>query len=186
MKPDGLPEAWPHRTAAPTITSTFVEGAKGSSEFEAGMSAVNMPFRIPHVRVEGAEVPAHARIGWFRSVSNIPHVFAVQCFIDELAHRAGKDPRQFALALVGPARKISPPDLSDHWNYSESPQLYPIDTGRMRAVIEAATGGARWGRKLPKGHGVRGRPGAAVELPRLRGAAPRGLPAGHPHAPGQR
>jgi len=87
-----------------------------------------MPFSVPHVRVEGAEVEAHARIGWFRSVANIPHVFATQCFIDELAHRAGQDARQYALELVGPARKISPAALSDPWNYSESPQVYPIGT----------------------------------------------------------
>jgi len=154
LKPDGLPDAWLHRTAAPTIGSTFTQGAKGPTPFEAGMSAVNMPYAIPHVRVEGAEVEAHARIGWFRSVSNIPHVFATQCFIDELAHRAGTDPKQFALALVGPARKIHPATLSDSWNYSESPDVYPVDTGRMRAVIEAATRGARWGRKVPRGHGL--------------------------------
>lgn len=154
LKPDGLPEAWLHRTAAPTIGSTFTQGAKGPTPFEAGMSAVNMPYSIPHVRIEGAEVEAHARIGWFRSVSNIPHVFATQCFIDELAHRAGTDPKQFALALVGPARRIHPATLSDSWNYSESPDVYPVDSGRMRAVIEAATRGARWGRKMPQGHGL--------------------------------
>lgn len=151
---DGLPEAWLHRTAAPTITSLFAPGAKAAAPFETGMSASNMPFAIPHVRVERAEVDAHARIGWFRSVANIPHVFATQCFIDELAHRAKKDPLQYALALIGPPRTISPTTLSDPFNYSESPTEYPIDTGRMRAVVEAAARGARWGRKLPKGHGL--------------------------------
>jgi len=154
LRPDGLPQSWLHRTAAPSIGSLFAPGGKGQLEFETGMSALNMPFSIPHVRIEGAEVEAHARIGWFRSVSNIPHVFAAQSFVAELAHRAGKDPKQFALELLGPPRKISPAALSDHWNYSESPELYPIDTGRMRDVIEAATRGARWGRKLPKGHGL--------------------------------
>lgn len=154
LRPDGLPQSWLHRTAAPSITSLFAPGGKGQSEFEAGMSALNMPFSIPHVRIEGAEVDAHARIGWFRSVSNIPHVFASQSFVAELAHRAGKDAKQFALELLGPPRKISPAALSDQWNYSESPEVYPIDTGRMRDVIEAAARGARWGRKLPKGHGL--------------------------------
>lgn len=151
---DGLPLAWLHRTAAPTITSLFAPGAKAAAPFETGMSAANMPFAVRHVRVERAEVGAHARIGWFRSVANIPHVFATQCFISELAHRAGKDPLQFALALIGPARRIDPTALADPFNYSESPLEYPIDTGRMRAVVEAAARGARWGRKLPKGHGL--------------------------------
>src|SRR5690606_13884759 len=33
-------------------------------------------------------------------------------------------------------------------------QRYPYDTGRLRAVIEAACQGAGWGRKLPEGHGL--------------------------------
>jgi isoquinoline 1-oxidoreductase beta subunit len=150
----GLPTAWLHRTAAPTITSTFAPGAKAAAPFEAGMSASNMPFQIPHVRIERGEVSAHARIGWFRSVANIPHVFAIQSFVDELAHRAGRDPLEFARALIGPPRKINPTQLSDTFNYSESPDIYPVDTGRMRAVLDAAARGARWGRKLPKGHGL--------------------------------
>lgn len=147
-------QSWLHRSAAPTIASLFSAGAKGQQLFESAMSAINMPYRIPHVRVETAEVAAHTRIGWFRSVANIPHAFAAQCFIAELAHRAGRDHRQFALELIGPARSIDPTTLGDSWNYSESPTLYPYDTGRLRGVIEAACQGAGWGRSLPPGHGL--------------------------------
>ncbi|EGI78138.1 xanthine dehydrogenase family protein molybdopterin-binding subunit [Hylemonella gracilis] len=150
----GLPDSWLHRTAAPTIASLFVQGAKEQQPFEVGMSAINIPFDIRDVRIEVAEVEARTRIGWFRSVSNIPHAFAVQSFIAELAHRAGKDHKQYALELLGPSRKINPGELSDQTNYSESPTLYPVDTARYRGVIEAATRGAGWGRKLPPGHGL--------------------------------
>ncbi|WAC73063.1 molybdopterin-dependent oxidoreductase [Roseateles sp. SL47] len=154
VQANGLTEAWLHRTAAPTITSLFAPGAKAAAPFETGMSATNMPFAVPNVRIERAEVPAHARIGWFRSVANIPHVFATQSFVNELAHAAKQDPLQYALALLGPDRKIDPTTLNDSFNYSESPLDYPIDIARMRAVIQAAARGARWGRKLPKGHGL--------------------------------
>lgn len=150
----GLPTAWLHRSSAPTIASTFVAGAKGGAPFELGMSAVNMPFNIPNVRVETTEVPAHTRIGWFRSVSNIPHAFAVQSFANELAHKAKRDPKDYLLDLLGPARKINPDDISDSWNYGESPERYPLDIGRMRNVVELACKKADWGRKLPKGHGL--------------------------------
>ena len=150
----GRPTTWLHRTAAPSILSLFVEGGKGQMDLEAGMTAINVPYDIPNLRLEGAEVEAHARIGWFRSVSNIPHAFAVQCFVAELAHKAGRDHKQYLLDLIGPPRKLDPRKLSDNWNYSESPERYPIDTGRMRDVIEAAAKGARWGRKLPEGHGL--------------------------------
>ncbi len=151
---DGRPETWLHRSASPSISSLFAEGAKGLQVFEAAMSAINMPYQIPHVRVETAEVEAHTRIGWFRSVYNIPHAFAAQCFIAELAHRAGRDHKQYALDLIGPARQFNPGTISDTWNYDESPERYPYDTGRLRDVIEAATKGAGWGRTLPKGHGL--------------------------------
>jgi len=150
----GKPSAWLHRSAAPTIGSTFKVGAQGKAEFEAAMTAINIPYQIPSIRLESADIPAHTRIGWFRSVSNIPHAFAVQSFVAELAHQAGRDPKDYLLELIGPPRKIDPATLSDKWNYSESPDLYPLDTGRMRRVIDEAARRAGWGRKLPKGHGL--------------------------------
>ncbi|MCM2209588.1 hypothetical protein MYF61_28605, partial [Klebsiella quasipneumoniae] len=110
---NGKPTAWLHRSAAPTITSTFKAGAEGKAPFEAGMSAINIPFQIPSIRLESADVPAHTRIGWFRSVSNIPHAFAVQSFVAELAHQARRDPKDYLLELIGPPRKIDPATLSD-------------------------------------------------------------------------
>lgn len=152
---DGMPVSWLHRTVAPTIGSLFNSAAQGESASELGMGAVNLPWQIPNFRVETGNVPAHTRIGWFRSVYNIPHAFATQCFIAELAHRAGKDHKEYALKLIGPARKLNPQKaFDDGWNYSESPEVYTFDTGRLRDVIEAACKGAQWGRKLPKGRGL--------------------------------
>jgi isoquinoline 1-oxidoreductase beta subunit len=150
----GKPTAWLHRTAAPTIGALFTLGAKGEQPFELGMSAVNIPFAIPNFRVEAPEVDAHTRVGWFRSVSNIPHAFAVQSFVAELAAAAKRDHRDYLLELIGPARKINPAAMSDSWNYTESPERYPLDTGRMREVVSLATDKAGWGKKRPKGHGL--------------------------------
>jgi isoquinoline 1-oxidoreductase beta subunit len=151
---DGLPLAWLHRSASPTEDATFEAGAEGEDAGEYGMGMINVPFRIPNVRLEIPKVPAHTRIGWFRSVYNIAHGFAIQSFIDELAHAAGRDPREYQLALIGPPRRIDPRTLSDKWNYGESPTRYPLDTGRLRAVIERATREADWGRAMPKGRGL--------------------------------
>lgn len=150
----GMPEAWLHRTAAPSITSTFSDGAKTQRPFELAMSAINLPFAIPHIRVEAPEVAAHTRIGWFRSVSNIQHVFAIQSFVSELAHAAKRDHRSYLLNLIGADRKIDPRSIGDVINYGESPERYPVDTGRLRQVIELATAKASWGRKLGKGRGL--------------------------------
>jgi isoquinoline 1-oxidoreductase beta subunit len=87
-------------------------------------------------------------------VSNIPHAFAVQSFVAELAAAAGRDPKDFLLDVIGPARQVSPDVLSDTWNHGESPERYPVDTGRLRGVVETAAREAGWGRSLPKGRGL--------------------------------
>jgi isoquinoline 1-oxidoreductase subunit beta len=151
---DGLPLAWLHRSASPTENATFQAGAEGEDATEYGMGMINIPFRIPNVRLEIPKVPAGTRIGWFRSVYNIAHGFAIQSFLDELAHAAGRDPREYQLALIGPPRRIDPRSLADQWNYGESPTRYPLDTGRLRGVIERVTREAAWGRSMPTGRGL--------------------------------
>jgi len=150
----GKPVAWMHRSVAPTIFSTFVEGAKNEAALELGMGVINVPFAIPNIRIENPEATAHTRIGWFRSVSNIPHAFAVQSFVAELAAAAGRDPKDYLLEVIGPGRRISPEALADTWNHGESPDRYPVDTGRLRRVVETAAREAGWGRTLPKGRGL--------------------------------
>jgi isoquinoline 1-oxidoreductase beta subunit len=150
----GRPVAWLHRTVAPTIVSTFNPAANHEAPFELGMGVINVPFAIPNIRIENPPATAHTRIGWFRSVSNIPHAFAVQSFVAELAAAAGRDPKDFLLEVIGPARRISPEALKDTWNHGESPERYPVDTFRLRRVIDAAAHAAGWGRPLPKGRGL--------------------------------
>jgi isoquinoline 1-oxidoreductase beta subunit len=155
---EGRPVAWLHRTAAPTIMSTFVPKAKDESrqeaDWELGMGVINVPFAIPNVHIENPDALAHTRIGWFRSVSNIPHAFAVQSFVGELAAAAGRDPKDYLLEVIGPARVVSPQTLGDTWNHGESPERYPVDTGRLRRVVETAAREAGWGKTLPKGRGL--------------------------------
>jgi isoquinoline 1-oxidoreductase beta subunit len=150
----GKPIAWLHRSAAPSIKSIFGPDPQHEQPFERGMGLVNVPFDIPNLRIENPEAAAHTRIGWFRSVSNIPHAFAIQSFVAELAAAAGRDPKDYLLDLIGPARRIDPRNMDDSWNYTESPLVYPLDTGRLRRVIETAAQQAAWGRKMPAGHGL--------------------------------
>ncbi len=150
----GRPVAWMHRSVAPTIFSTFVEGAKNEAALELGMGVINVPFAIPSIRIENPEAVAHTRIGWFRSVSNIPHAFAVQSFVAELAEAAGRDPKDYLLDVIGLPRQVSPEALGDTWNHGESPAQYPVDTGRLRRVVETVAREAGWGRKMPKGRGL--------------------------------
>ncbi len=148
------PVAWLHRTVAPSISATFGPDSKQQMPLELGMGVINVPFAIDNLRIENPPAAAHTRIGWFRSVSNIPHAFAVQSFVAELAAAAGRDHKDFLLELIGPPRKIDPRNLGDTWNHGESPERYPVDTGRLRRVIETVTREAAWGRALAKGQGL--------------------------------
>ena len=152
---DGKPVAWRHNSVAPTIMSIFAPDPKHEVPFEAGMGLVDMPFDVKNLRIENGAAEAHTKIGWFRSVSNVSHAFAIQSFAGELAAAAGKDQKEFILDLIGPARIVDAKNTTkDFWDYGENPDVYPIDTGRLRKVVELVTEKAGWGRKLPPGHGL--------------------------------
>ena len=146
--------AWLHRSAATPIPATFALDAKLQEADEYCWGMVNLPYQIRNVRCEIAPAEGHCRIGWFRSVSNLPHYFATQSFVAELAAAAKRDPKEFLLELLGPPRRVDPRSISDTDNYSESPVKYPIDIARYREVIDVAAREAGWGRALPKGHGL--------------------------------
>ncbi len=146
--------AWMHRSVAPTILSTFVDGAKNQFSPELGMTLRQVAPTIPNVRLENPEAEAHTRIGWFRSVSNVPHAFATQSFIAEMAAAAGRDHRDYLLDLIGPPRRIDTRTQGDDWNHGEDPDLYLFDTGRLRQVIESATREGGWGRAMPPRSGL--------------------------------
>jgi isoquinoline 1-oxidoreductase beta subunit len=149
--------AWRHRSVAPTIFAQFVKGADHESPIELGMGFIDNPFHIANLRCENGKAEAHTRMGWFRSVSNIPHAFAVQSMVGELAAALGRDPKDMLLELIGPDRIVDPRKsaaVKDYWNYGDPPETYPIDTARLKRVAERAAAAAGWGKRLPKGEGL--------------------------------
>ncbi len=147
----GKATAWLQRSVFPTIGSTFNPDARYGQEFEMGMGWMDVPFDIPNHRAENGPAQNHVRIGWLRAVANIYHAFAVHSFVDELAHLAGKDPVQYLLATLGPDRKISIPPEGDlkYWNNTMPQEKYPVDTARLRRVIELAAEKSGWANKKP-------------------------------------
>jgi isoquinoline 1-oxidoreductase beta subunit len=148
--------AWRHRSVAPSLMSNFMPDPKRESSLELGLGLIDTPFNVPNLRLETGEATSHARIGWFRSVNNIPHAFAMQSMVAELAQELGKDPKDFLLELIGPPRIVDPRKTvaNELWNYGDPWDTYPIDTARTRRVVEIAAEKAGWGRKLPKGEGM--------------------------------
>jgi isoquinoline 1-oxidoreductase beta subunit len=149
----GKPTAWLQRSVFPPITSIFDVNAVYGDPPHLAQGWTDLPYDLPNIRIENGPAQAHVRIGWLRSVANIYHAFAVQCFTDELAHRANRDPVEYLLDLVGTARTLDFTNV-DYPNYGADYKTYPWETGRLRNVIEMAASKSGWAnKKSAKGHG---------------------------------
>ena len=148
---DGKPTAWLQRTVYPPIDSTFNVSAVYADD-EMGLGWNNLPFDIPNHRAENGPADFHVRIGWLRSVANIYHAFAIGSFADELAKAADKDSAQYLLDLIGPARVVA---LDIKGDEAEDARRYPLDTARLRRVVQMAVENSGWGKKtMGKGRGM--------------------------------
>ena len=148
----GRPTAWLHRSVFPPIASTFVPGAREPLSFELDLGLTDLPFDIPNIRAENGPADAHVRIGWFRAVSNNFHAFAAHSFADEMAQAARRDSLEFQLDLLGPGKVL---DLKaqgvNYSNYGAPYDKYPIDTRRLRRVLEMAGEKSGWGKRKAGG-----------------------------------
>jgi len=148
----GKPTAWLHRSAFPPIASTFAPGAREPLSFELDLGLVDLPYDVANIRAENGPADAHVRIGWFRAVSNNFHAFAAHSFADEMAQAAGRDSLEFLLDMLGPGKVI---DLKsqgvDYSNYGAPIDKYPVDTRRLRRVLEIAGEKSGWGKKKSGG-----------------------------------
>jgi isoquinoline 1-oxidoreductase beta subunit len=152
----GMPTAWLQRSVFPPIGSTFALNTTYGDGGDLGQGWIDLPFDIPNHRAENGPAENHVRIGWLRSVANIYHAFAAQSFANELAHASGRDSVEYLLELIGPARIIDVKATApDYDNYDGSPAEFPLDTARMRRVVQLAAEKAGWGkRNLGKGSGM--------------------------------
>jgi isoquinoline 1-oxidoreductase beta subunit len=122
--------AWRQRIVSQSIMagSPFAGMIKNGIDPTAVEGASDSPYvmAIPHYRVELHTVDPGVPVLWWRSVGNSHTAFAVESFVDELAHAAKRDPLEFRRALLAKAP-------------------------RVRAVLELAAEKAGWGSPLPAG-----------------------------------
>src|SRR3984893_3289928 len=100
---DGKIVGWKYRITGSAVIARWLPPAfQKGIDIDAVDSAVDMPYDIPNIQVEyvRAEPPA-VPTGFWRGVGPNNNVFAVECFMDELARKAGKDPIAFRLAMLG-------------------------------------------------------------------------------------
>jgi isoquinoline 1-oxidoreductase beta subunit len=94
---------WKYRVTGSAILARWLPPAfQKGIDIDAIDAAVDMPYDIPNFHVEyvQAEPPA-VPTGFWRGVGPNNNVFAVECFMDELARKAGKDPVEFRRSMLG-------------------------------------------------------------------------------------
>ncbi len=134
--------AWSHRIAGPAVLRSWSGGKKNPAQASVEANgALDIPYDIPAIRVDFAEVPAPMTLGWWRGIQIVPNVFARECFLDEIAHALGTDPLQLRLRLLGQQGKVK-------FGRDEA------DLRRLKRVLEVAAEKAGWGRTMPRGHGM--------------------------------
>ena len=134
--------AWAHRIAGPSILRSWMGGQKSPGQASAEANgALDIPYAIPSITVDFAEVEAPTPLGWWRGIEIVPNVFARECFLDEVAHASGRDPLQLRLDLLGSQGIVK-------FGRDEA------DIRRLKKVLAAVAKKAGWGRKLAPGHGL--------------------------------
>jgi len=136
--------AWKHFQTSTSIAAKWRQnGAEKPEQGEFG-TASTIPYQTPNIRIEYTLAESSVPRAWWRSVEHSTSGFVVECFIDELAATAGQDPLAFRLKLIGADRKIP------RFDEEKEP---PLDTARLKNVLQLAAEKAGWGKPLPKGQG---------------------------------
>ena len=94
---------WKYRVSGSSIMARwFPPGFQNGVDIDGVDSAIDIPYEIPNLHVEfvRAEPPA-VPTGFWRGVGPNNNVFAIECFMDELARKAGKDPIDFRRSMLG-------------------------------------------------------------------------------------
>lgn len=145
---------WAHHIANPSISATEDQAVVQPSDGELMLGASDFPYNVPAINIATHDAKAHLRIGWLRSVRNIPQVFAAATMLDEIAEARGLDAVANALELLGEDRHITfEQELikTTYPNYGEKIEDYPWETSRMKKVIERVAKESGWGKSMPSG-----------------------------------
>ena len=154
---DGMVTAWKHSGAWPSILALWVPDQKNGFGIEYGLGLVDTPYNeVPNIRIENGEADAQIRIGWYRSVNNIQHSFAMNGFVNEIAHETGQDPVELLARMIGQSDNmdLAADGVEDYWNYGDPVEKWPIMPNRLTNALRIAAAKAGYGKALPPGHGI--------------------------------
>jgi isoquinoline 1-oxidoreductase beta subunit len=125
---DRWPVAWTTRIACPSIMEAWFPGSTKNNLDPSSVEGVaNLPYSIPNILVDYVRTEPGIPVGFWRSVGSSQNGFFSECFMDELATAAKRDPYEFRRHLLDKAP-------------------------RHLAVLDLAAKKARWDSPLPEGH----------------------------------
>ena len=128
---DGMPVALKHTIVSQSIAvGTPFEGAlvHDGIDHTSVEGSADSPYQIPNLLVEYHMAPAGVPVLWWRAVGHTYNGYVKECFIDELAKLAGKDPYEYRRRLLSKSL-------------------------RERKVLELAVEKSGWSEPAPKGRG---------------------------------
>lgn len=98
---DGKLVAFQHKVISPTIMS-FLNPNNDKTKLDGTMTEgiSHQKYEIPNMKNLFVYADIHIPMFWWRSVTSSTLAFSHECFIDELAHAAGKDPMAFRLEML--------------------------------------------------------------------------------------
>ena len=105
-----------------------------------------IPYPVPHVRTAFTPLTSAVPRAWWRSVENSFNGFAVESFIDELAHAAGQDPYLFRKHLL----QLPPVPQPRKTGEDDGPAP---DPKRLIAVLDLVAQKAGWNKPLGPNRG---------------------------------
>ena len=120
-----------HQQASGDVAFGFLPGFLAlmmGADFGATRGA-RIPYAIANLQTVAHRIQLPVRTGWWRGLGLLANVFAIESFMDELAHSAGLDPLAFRLNHLGNDQRGT----------------------RLRAVLEAVAEKSGWGTAAPEG-----------------------------------
>ncbi|HWQ37544.1 MAG TPA: molybdopterin cofactor-binding domain-containing protein [Burkholderiales bacterium] len=143
---NGKPVAMRFHSTSPSISARlFPSIVKDGIDPFAVEGIDNYPYETPNLKFTYQMHDTGVTPGYWRAVSHNLNAVALECFVDEMAHAAGKDPLQYRLDMLDMG--------STKHQWSGLSAGVPVGA-RMKRVLEEVRSKSGWGKKLPAGRGM--------------------------------
>ena len=101
LSSDGKPVAFQHKVISPSMGSTLEDEKDTSGESSSMTEGIStQAYELPNMKNEYVFSQIHIPLAAWRSVTSSTLAFAHECFIDEMAVKAGKDPLEYRLETL--------------------------------------------------------------------------------------